>query len=196
MTGTFSFHEAHIHKLLTTAWCFANLYLSPKEGTKPPWSSRADFTTQMISRGRRHLGNWQRAGVGCVLDSLLPSAASRISHLGKHTDTQIHPPPAPAQPAPQPPPLPTERSVHLGSKQSSSHGYLGCIHMQVQTLLQREAAVARAHAVAAGMLLRPYHTVTPVHQEYSSAVTGRAGRSPECMGQKTALLAGSLGWWK
>lgn len=69
--------------------------------------------------------------------------------------------------------------------------------MQVQTgLSSAEAAAARAHAVAAGMLLRPYHTVTPVHQAYSSAVTGRAGRSPECTGQKTALLAGSLGWWK
>lgn len=45
--------------------------------------------------------------------------------------------------------------------------------MQVQTgLSSAEAAAARAHAVAAGMLLRPYQTVTPVHQAYSSAVTG------------------------
>lgn len=49
--------------------------------------------------------------------------------------------------------------------------------MQVQTgLSSAEAAAARAHAVAAGMLLRPYHTVTPVHQAYSSAVTGGGGQ--------------------
>lgn len=72
LTGTFSFHEAHVHKLLITAWCFANPHLSPKEETKLPWSSRADFTTRMIRRGRRHLGNLQRAGAGCVLDSLSP----------------------------------------------------------------------------------------------------------------------------
>ena len=91
--GTFSLHEVHDHKLLTTAKHFGNFYIFPKERTKPSQSSRAESITLSTSRGRRHSGNWKPRGAGHVLqldplEQLLGWFIYRENYTYAYTHTQ------------------------------------------------------------------------------------------------------------
>ena len=90
--GTFSLHEVHDHKLLTTAKHFGNFYIFPKGRTKPSQSSRAESITLSTSRSRRHWGNWKPRGAGRVLqldplEQLLGWFIYRENHTYAYTQT-------------------------------------------------------------------------------------------------------------